>query len=130
MKSIWFRTRFQEEEYEYICNEYCFRLYCVSAVKGYYKENRFFATLKDTYIVFVSHCNHTLYFHSFNRHLEREGLRSTEVTKPPHCMKKGSLKHSLCWIKGKVENSPEKPYYQEMRIRRRKRKKMLKMARE
>ena len=100
-----------------VCDEYLFGAYCVAAVKRYYNKNKFFVTLKDAYIVYVSHYTRTLELKSFNRDNERKGMRNTEVTKPPHCMQEGSLKHVLHWVKWKVENRPEKSYYQEMRPR-------------
>ena len=60
-----------------ICDEYRFGPYCVAAVKRYYEENKFFAMLKDVYIVYVSHYNHALDLHSFNRDNERAGMRET-----------------------------------------------------
>ena len=79
--------------------------------------------------MYVSHYNRALDFLSFDRDNERKSMRETQVTKPPHCMKEGSLKHSLYWVKWRVENGPEKAFYQEVRIRK-KRAKVMKMAKE
>ena len=116
-------------EFTDVCDEYRFGSYCVTAVKRYYEENKFFATLKDAYIVYVSHYNRALDLHSFNKDNESAGMRDTQVTKPPHCMQEGSLKHSLHWVKWSVENGSEKAYYRELRIRK-KRAKVMKMAKE
>ena len=113
-----------ECEYADICDEYQYGPYCVAAVKRYYEENKFFATTKDAYIVFVSHYNRALDFKSFDRFNERKGVRPSDVTKPPLCMREGSLRHSLHWVKWQIENGSEKAYYQEMKIRKRRAKKM------
>ena len=49
-----------------VCDESRFRSYCVAAVKRYYNENKYFATVKNAYVVFVSHYNRALDFNSFN----------------------------------------------------------------
>lgn len=119
-----------ECEFYDVCDEYRFGPYCVAAVRRYFEENRFFVTLKDAYIVYASHYNRALDLDSFKRdNAERKGLRSTIITKPPLCMQEGSLKHSLYWIKWKIENGEEKPYYQEVR-RRRKRAKIMQIAKD
>ena len=93
-----------ECEFEDICDKYRFGPYCVQAVKRYYEENKFFVTMKDAYIVYISHYNRALDYVSFNRDQKSKGLRSTEINKSPHCMvEQGSLKHSLYWTKWNVE---------------------------
>lgn len=116
-------------EYIDICDEFRFGSYCVAAVERYYKENKYSATEKDAYIVYTSHYNRALDFHSFNPNCNRKGMRSTEVTRPPHCMQEGSLKHVLHWVKWNKECGPEKAFYQEIRIRK-KRAKVMKKAKE
>ena len=106
-----------------VCDEYRFGSYCVAAVQRYYNENKYFATVKNAYVVFVSHYNRALDFKSFNLHNEQKGMRPTGITKPPHCMMQGSLLFSLLWVQWKIENGPEKDFYDEMR-RKKKRKKM------
>ena len=86
--------------------------------------------MKDAYIVYVSRYNRALDYTSFNRDQESKGLRSTVVNKPPHCMVEGGLKHSLYWIKWNVEYGLEKPYHQEIRIRRKRTKTMNKAKEE
>lgn len=54
-----------ECEFEDIYDEYRFGPYCVQAVKRYYEENKFFVTMKDAYIVYVSHYNRALDYTSF-----------------------------------------------------------------
>ena len=113
-----------ECEYEDICDEYRFGSYCVASVERYYRENKFFVTTKDAYVVFVSHYNRALDFDSFNRHNESAGIRSSDVTSPPLCMKQGSLRHALTWVRWQIENGEEKAYHQEIKIRKKRAKKM------
>ena len=102
-------------QFEDVCDEYRLGPYCVAAVQRYFHENKYFATMKNAYVVYVSHYNRALDFHSFNWHCERKGMRATGITKPPHCMRQGSLLFSLLWVQWKIENGPEKDFYDEMR---------------
>ena len=74
----------EECTYNDICDEYRFGSYCVAAVERYYKENKFFATTKDAYVVFVSHYNRVLDVDSFNRDKASAGVRPSEVTQNRH----------------------------------------------
>lgn len=108
------------------CDEWRFGQYCVSAVQRYWDENNYTATVKDAYIHFVAHYNRVLDWHSYgDGHTHK--LRSTQITKPPHCMRMGSLRFALQWIKYKIENGPEKDWYVEQR-RKRKLERMTKEA--
>ena len=65
--------------YHDCCDEYRFGEYCVAAVKRYWKENKYTATLKDAYVHFTAHYNRALDWHSwgggiqlnFGRHRSR-----------------------------------------------------------
>ena len=96
------------------CDEWRFGQYCVSAVKRYWEETQHTANEKDAYVTFVAHYNRVLDWHSYGEGSTHR-LRPTETTKPPHCMRKGSLKFSLEWIKWQIENGSEKDYYDEKR---------------
>ena len=54
-------------------------------------------------------------------------MRHAEITRPPLCMKNGSLKYALFWIKWQIENGPLKEHYTKER-RKRKRQAMTKKA--
>ena len=99
------------------CNEWCFGQYCVSAVKRYYAENEHSVTVKDAYVTFVAHYNRVLDWHSYGEgHTHK--LRKSQITKPPYCMKKGSLLFAIQWIKWQIENGSEKEHYAEQRRKR------------
>ena len=100
------------------CDEWRFGEYCVIAVKRYWRENQYTATLKNAYAHFVAHYNRALDWHSFGENPNR--LRRTQVTKPPFCMRKGSLRHAIAWIKWKIEFGPHKEWYATERAKRRK----------
>ena len=99
------------------CDEWRFGQYCVSAVKRYWNENSHCATIKDAYIIFVAHYNRVLDWHSYGEGYNHK-LRPTRLTKPPYCMRKGSLLFSIQWIKWQIENGSEKELYDEIRKRR------------
>ena len=109
------------------CDEFMFGPYCVAAVQRYFAENKYHSKVKGAYQVFVAHYNRVLDYHSFDWQKESEGMRHTEITRPPHCMKEGSLKHALFWVKWQIENGPQKEYYDDER-RKRKRNRMLREA--
>ena len=106
------------------CDEYMFGSYCVAAVERYFVENKYHCKIKGAYQTFVAHYNRVLDYHSFDSNRESEGMRHTEITRPPHCMTVGSLRHALFWIKWQLENGPLKEYYDEER-RKRKRNRVL-----
>ena len=108
------------------CDEFFFGAYCVATVKRYFAENKYHCTIKGAYKVFVANYNRVLDYHSFDDNKESAGMRRTEVTRPPLCMKVGSLKYALFWIKWQIENGPLKNYYTEERRKR----KLMKMAKE
>ena len=99
------------------CDEWRFGQYCVSAVERYYKENEHSATVKDAYVTFVAHYNRVLDWHSYGEGYTHK-LRKTQLTKPPYCMKKGSLLFAIQWIKWQLENGSEKDHYVEQRRKR------------
>ena len=100
------------------CDEWRFGQYCVSAVKRYWNENSKNATIKDAYTTFAAHYNRVLDWHSYGEG-DTHALRPSKLTKPPHCMRKGSLLFSIQWIKWKIENDEsEIEFYNEMRKRR------------
>ena len=98
------------------CDEWRFGDYCVSAVKRYWDENSHTASVKEAYIHFVAHYNRVLDWHSFGDGSTNK-LRKSQVTKPPYCMKKGSLRFAIQWIKWQIENGSEKEWYTELRKR-------------
>ena len=108
------------------CDEYLFGSYCIATVKRYFSENKYHSTVKGAYKVFVANYNRVLDYHSFDDNRESAGMRHTEVTRPPLCMKNGSLKYALFWIKWQVENGPLKEYYTEARRKR----KLVKMTKD
>ena len=89
----------------------------MSAVKRYWDENSHSATVKDAYVTFVAHYNRVLDWHSYGEG-DTNRLRPTKITKPPHCMRKGSLRFAIQWIKWQIENDSEKVHYDELRKRR------------
>ena len=109
------------------CDEFIFGSYCVAAVKRYFDENKYHSKVKCAYQVYVAHYNRVLDYHSFDENYENRGMRHTEITRPPLCMKNGSLKYALFWIKWQIENGPLKEHYTEER-RKRKRQAMTKKA--
>ena len=113
--------------YQDECDEYIYGPYCVAAVKRYFSENKCHSSVRCAYQVYVAHYNRVLDFHSFNWHNDSAGMQQTEITKPSYCMKEGSLKYALFWIKWQIENGPEKAWYEQERERT-KRLKMAKMA--
>ena len=100
------------------CGEWRFGQYCVSAVERYWDENKHSATLREAYIHFIAHYNCVLDWHLYGEGFTHK-LRKTQVTKPPYCMRKGSLKHAIQWIKWQIENGSEKEWYDELRRRKR-----------
>ena len=69
------------------CGEYLFGYYCIATVKRYFSENKYHSTIKGAYQVFVANYNRVLDYHSFDDNRESAGMRHTEVTRPPLCMK-------------------------------------------
>ena len=110
------------------CDEYLHGPYCVAAVKRYYEENKYNASQRCAYQVFVAHYNRVLDYQSHDWYHESKGMRQTEITKPTYCMKEGSLKYALFWVQWKIENGPEKDWYTYDR-QRKKRAKMYRQAR-
>ena len=98
-------------------NNNCDNCYCVSAVKRYYVENEHSVTVKDAYVTFVAHYNRVLDWHSYGEGHNHK-LRKSQITKPPYCMKKGSLLFAIQWIKWQIENGSEKEHYAEQRRKR------------
>ena len=107
-------------------DEYLFGPYCVAAVKRYFNENKYIASVKDAYVVFVEYYNRGLDWRSFETD-DREVEFRPSTTKMPHlCMKQGSLVFAMQWTKWQVDNGPMKEFYDEKRKRKRK----AKMAKE
>ena len=100
------------------CDEWRFGQYCVSAVERYWNENSHSATVREAYIHFVAHYNRVLDWHSYGDGFTHK-LRKTQITKPPYCMIKGSLRHAIQWIKWQTENGSEKEWYAVLRKRKR-----------
>ena len=99
------------------CDEWRFGQYCVSAVERYWSENSHTASVKGAYVQFVAHYNRVLDWHSYGEGFTHK-LRPTQITKPPYCMKLGSLRFALEWIQWKIENGSEKSWYDEQRRKR------------
>ena len=100
------------------CCEFLWGLYCLAAVERYFHENYFIANEKDAYVVFTSHFNRQLDIHSYNESGNAEALRPTQITKPPLCMREGSLKHAIRWIKWQKAYGPHAEWYNSQRRRR------------
>ena len=100
------------------CCEFLWGLYCLAAVERYFHENYSIANEKDAYVVFTSHFNRQLDIHSYNESGNAEALRPTQITKPPLCMREGSLKHAIRWIKWQKAYGPHADWYNSQRRRR------------
>ena len=99
--------------YHDCCDEYRFGEYCVVAVERYWKENKYTATLKEAYVHYIANYNRALDWHSYGENPRK--LRKTQITKAPYCMRKGSLKHAIGWIKWNIEHGPHKEWYNTQR---------------
>ena len=93
-----------------ICDEYLFGKYCVAAVHRYMEENLYKATMKNAYVTYIAHYNRAMDIQSFE---ENEGvkLRESKICRALMCMKNGSLKYSMHWIKWKMNTGPLKDFY-------------------
>ena len=100
------------------CWEYLWGPYCVAAVERYFEENYYIATEKDAYVVYVAHLNRRLDAHSYDDSGAAERLRPTQISKPPHCMRVGSLTHCIKWIKWQRTAGPHASWYTAQRLRR------------
>lgn len=100
------------------CDEYLHGGYCACAVKRYWEENKYTATVRNAYVVWITHYNRRLDNKSYRDNLEGY-LRDSQMSKPPLCMKDGSLKFSLQWIKWQIENGLMKDHYDQERAKRR-----------
>ena len=78
------------------CHEYLFGEYCIEAVKRYYRDHRYIATLLEAYITFETHYNRALDLYSVE---QKKIMRCDRVKKTPRCMEVGSLTHALDWCK-------------------------------
>ena len=99
------------------CDEFTYGPYCCAAVKRYWNENQTTATERNAYAVWLCHYNRALDWKSYTDSGFSERIRDTEISKAPFCMKKGSLFHSMQWIKWQIENGPMKDLYDEKRRR-------------
>ena len=108
----------REDCFDDACCEYLWDPYCVAAVERYFEENSYIANERDAYIVFIAHLNRRMDAHSYNKSGASERLRPTQITKPPACMKRCSLKHSIKWIKWHKSNGPYSKWYRTQRCRR------------
>ena len=104
--------------YDDACCEYLWGPYCVAAVERYFCENNYMANERDAYVVFISHLNRRMDAHSYDESGASESLRPTQITRPPACMKKCSLKHSIKWIKWQRANKPYADWYSTQRCKR------------
>ena len=114
------------ECYHNCWEEYLFGQYCVAAVKRYFDENKYTASVKDAYVVFVEHYNRGLDWRSFESDDHEERFRPSTTKKPPYCMKHGSLMFAMQWTTWQIENGPMTEFYDEKRKKKRK----AKMAKE
>ena len=92
------------------CLEYMYGPYCVAAVKRYFEENSYCASLEEAYTVFLCHLNRRLDILSFTNS-DHKKVRTTKITNPPLCMRQGSLKHSIHYIKWQIANGPYIVWY-------------------
>lgn len=103
------------------CHEKLFGPYCCAAVKRYFDENEYEATLKDAYVVFIEHYNRQLDVYTYQQD-GGEGDRISRESTPvmvPHCMKVGSLFHSIEWINWHINFGPHKAFYEKQRAKKR-----------
>ena len=97
--------------YDDACCEYLWGPYCVAAVERYFRENTYICNERDAYVVFLAHLNRRMDAHSYEESGASESLRPTQITKPPACMKRCSLKHCIKWIKWQRSNGPHSDWY-------------------
>ena len=100
------------------CCEYLFGPYCYAAVKRYYNEHSYTATLRDAYVYYVAHFNRQLDLHSYKESGNSEMLRESEISKPTKCMKVGSLKYALKWVQWQQYHGPHSEHYRNERRKR------------
>ena len=100
------------------CHGYLWGPYYVAAVERYFKENHYIANERVAYVIYVAHYNHRLDVHSYDGSGAAERLRPTQITKPPKCMKEGSLRHCIRWIKWQRTCGPYADWYSSQHHRR------------
>ena len=96
------------------CHEFLFGDYCVAAVRRYFNENSYIATIKDAYVTFVVHYNRAIDYTGFVE-ADHHKIRPTTVSKVPSCMRMGSLRFACQWVKWQIENGPYKDWYAQQR---------------
>ena len=100
------------------CFKYLWGPYCVAAVERYFEENHYIANERDAYVIYVAHFNRRLDAHSYDDSGNAEQLRPTQITRPPRCMREGSLSHCIKWIKWQRRCGPHSEWYASQRRRR------------
>ena len=107
-----------EECYLDACCEFLFGPYCYAAVKRYYREHSYTATIREAYVYFVAHFNRQLDLHSYKESGNSESLRDSDISKPTKCMKVGSLKYALMWVQWHRYHGPHAEHYRNDRCKR------------
>ena len=100
------------------CYKYLWGPYCIAAVERYFEENKYIANKRDAYVVYVAHLNRRLNAHSYDDSGNAEALRPTQISRPPICMREGSLSYCISWIKWQRTCGPHAEWYASQQRRR------------